>query len=256
MLQYSSTEEDGETQADGSYVFQITTPLITYTIKAPHKVRRIRHVVVSLSGRSLTAALASRWFAQVAAEEWITAIEKAKQCKRKSGKKGGTFALTNHFGPRPRDSHARVVGCVSHRSPERGGRHETVASVLAGGGRARRRRYATPLHLIFLILLSFFILFWFNCFNCFNCFCFLGCLPRSPPRFSAPGINPRFEGAFLTYMLPDARKEKVLRRLFFPPLPLSAADQLMTLARPSASNTEDADLVHEWPRCIKSRRTR
>ena len=49
MLQYSSTEEDGETQADGSYVFQITTPLITYTIKAPHKVRRFRHVVVSRS---------------------------------------------------------------------------------------------------------------------------------------------------------------------------------------------------------------
>lgn len=38
MLQYSSVEEDGETLADGSYVFQLTTPLITYTIKAPHKV--------------------------------------------------------------------------------------------------------------------------------------------------------------------------------------------------------------------------
>ncbi len=44
-------------------------------------------------------------------------------------------------------------------------------------------------------------------------------------------------------MLPDARKEKVLRSFFFPPLPLSAADQLMTLARRSASNTEDVDLV-------------
>jgi hypothetical protein len=52
----------------------------------------------------------------------------------------------------------------------------------------------------------------------------LFCLTRSPPRFSVSGINPRFEGAFLTYMLPDARKEKVLRSFSFPPLPLPAAD--------------------------------
>jgi hypothetical protein len=111
VLQYSSTEEDGETQADGSYVFQITTPLITYTIKAPHK---------------------------VAAEEWITAIEKAKQGKRKSGKKGDPLS----------------------------GEGDTKLSLLSS---------------------------------------------QAEDVPEGAGINPRFEGAFLTYMLPDARKEKVYK---------------------------------------------
>ncbi len=161
---------------------------------------------------------------QVAAEEWITAIEKAKQGKRKSGKKGGTFALINHFGPRPRYSHVRVVGRVvgrvSHRSPERGGRHETVASVLAGGGRARRRRYGAP-PLIFLFFCNF-----------------LKPGPDSPLQASTRASRaPSSPTCFPT----PARKRYCAA---FPlPLPLSAADQLMTLARRSARNTEDVDLV-------------
>jgi len=58
VLQYSSVE-GGEQQDDGTYVFYLVTPLITYTLKAPHK---------------------------VAAEEWMNAIEKAKLGRKRMKK--------------------------------------------------------------------------------------------------------------------------------------------------------------------------
>ena len=113
---------------------------------------------------SLTAALASRWFTQVAAEEWITAIEKAKQGKRKSGKKGGTFALINHFGPRPRYSHVRVVGrvvsLVACRTDPLSGEGDTKLSLLSSQAEDVPEGAGTaPLHLFFF---SFLYLFFFS----------------------------------------------------------------------------------------------
>jgi hypothetical protein len=84
-LKFATIEHDTETHADGSCIFQITTPLISYVIQAKHKVMLMRlDSPLHWQGRCLGCKRErhslTRHFLllQVSMEEWISAIERNK----------------------------------------------------------------------------------------------------------------------------------------------------------------------------------